>query len=207
MKFWPVFCMLMVAGAVVSGAPISFPQCPPTGLNTTGCELLITVTSVNGSGAATAFTVATSSPDLGPFDGVEDTLIGITNAASPALKSIVLNGGVGSGVFGFDGDGACPAGSYTPGPTAAQCGTALQNSTGYGSAGASFTAISASTDSGTVLVGGAAGLANGQSTWFDLEGAITAPQLTGVPEPGSFVLLGTALSALLGIGLRRRLRT
>jgi hypothetical protein len=204
MKFLAVCCMLMVAGFVASGAPI-FTQCPPTGADTNGCELLITVTAVDGSGAATAFTVTTSSPDQGPFDSSEDTLIGITNAATIALKSIVLSGPAGSGVFGFDGDGACPAGSYTPGPTAAQCGTSAQNPTGYGSAGASFTAISPSTDSGTVLVGGSAGLATGASTWFDLEGKVSAQAISGTPEPSSLVLLGTGLSMLL-VGLRRRLK-
>src|ERR1019366_5521153 len=54
----------------------SFSECPAVGNDTSGCELLITVTAVNGSGAVTAFTTATSSPDLGPYDGSEDTLIG-----------------------------------------------------------------------------------------------------------------------------------
>jgi PEP-CTERM motif len=190
-----VFCMMMMA---LSAFGVSFTQCPAVGLDTNGCELLITVLAVNGSGAATSFTVATASPDQGPFDGVEDTLLGITNSAAGTLTSIFLTGGAGSGIFGFDGDGACPAGNYTPGPTAAQCGTA--NPTGYGSAGASFSGISASRDSGTVNVN----LTNGQSTWFDLEGRVTASSISGVPEPGSIVLLGTCMGACALFVRRRR---
>ena len=53
------------------------------GLDITGCELRITVTAVDSlTGFATAFTVSTSSPDLGPFDGSDDTLIGVVNASS-----------------------------------------------------------------------------------------------------------------------------
>src|SRR5450759_3443671 len=130
MNILKVLCLTTIMALSAFG--VSFSQCPPVGADTLGCELLITVLAVNGSGAATSFTVATASPDQGPFDGVEDTLLGITNSAAGTLTSIFLTGGAGSGIFGFDGDGACPAGSYTPGPTAAQCGTA--NPTGYGSA-------------------------------------------------------------------------
>ena len=61
--------LLAFSALPVFAAPISFPECPAVGLDTSGCELLITVTATNGGGIATAFNVATSSPDLGPFDG------------------------------------------------------------------------------------------------------------------------------------------
>ena len=73
--------LLALAALPVFAAPISFPECPAVGHDTSGCELLITVTAVNGSGTASAFSVATSSPDLGPFDGSDDTLIGVLNSA------------------------------------------------------------------------------------------------------------------------------
>jgi hypothetical protein len=114
------------------------------------------------------------------------------------LTSITLTG---PGAFGFDGDGAC-IGSYSPGPTAAQCHGGVFSSTDpvdYESAGATFSNVTANT--GTVNVS----LANGASTWFSLEGAITAQQIGGsVPEPGSVMLLGSGLAAFLGLVCRRR---
>ena len=58
-----------------------------------------------------------------------------------------------------------------------------------------------STDFGTVLVD----LADGGSTWFDLEEAITASQITPAPEPGSVVLLGAGLAGLAFFARKRRL--
>jgi hypothetical protein len=199
-----VFCTLLFALGASSAT--LFPQCPPTGADTNGCELLITVTAVNGAGAATSFTVLTSSPDQGPYDSVEDTLIGITNGASAFLKSISLSGTAGGiGIFAFDGDGAC-VGTFSPSPTAAQCGGSFTSSDpgDYQSAGATFTGINGAQTSGTVLVGGGTGLSTGASTWFSLEGQISASVISGVPEPGSMGLIGAGL-ALVG-SLRQRSR-
>jgi hypothetical protein len=194
---WGALGMLITITQLPGAA---FTQCPPTGNDTSGCELLVTVLSVNTSGAATSWSVATSSPDQGPFDGTEDTLIGITNSATSNLKSISFSGSAGGiGIFAFDGEGAC-SGLYVPQPTTAQCGGSYTTSdpTDYGSAGASFTGINATGTSGTVLVGGSAGLAPGGSTFFSLEGPVTANIIAGTPEPGSIILFGFGLSALIG---------
>ena len=58
---------LLAFAALPVFAALSFPECPAVGQDTSGCELLITVTATNGKGTATAFNVTTSSPDLGPF--------------------------------------------------------------------------------------------------------------------------------------------
>ncbi len=196
----------------VFAAPINFPECPAVGLDTSGCELLITVTAVNGAGTATAFSVATSSPDLGPFDGSDDTLIGVLNSAPVAVHSIFFAVSPGSGTFAFDRDGACFATGgvplYSPAPTAAQCLNGQYWTTDamdYASAGVTFLSFSLA-DAG-IIVGEPSGLlAPNASTWFDLPGAITASQITMVaPEPASLVLIGAGLSALYFIRRRKSL--
>lgn len=198
---------------------ISFPECPAVYVDTTGCELLITVTAVNGSGAAIAFSVAASSPDLGPLEHVDDTLIGILNSAGTGttLTSIALSSSV--AIFSFDGDGACSDWSPFQGPTLAQCGlTSFATRPGpssYESAGAKFTGINAAGTSGTVLVN----LANCESTWFSLGAALTPSSFDGAtpgagfcaataetPEPGSVILVGSVLAALTGLSWARTKR-
>jgi hypothetical protein len=211
MKVLAVF--LMMAASALATVSV----CPAVGADTNGCELLVTVSSVDGSGNATGYTVTTSSPDQGPYDAIEDTLIGITNSSGSALTAIYLTTGAGGNIFGFDGDGAC-AGvngasgtAYSPAPTAAECGDpTTQNPTGYGSEQdtlgdvlpVTFTVGGlcgvGDTDCGTVLINGATGLGDGMSTWFDLEGAISGSVLQsgGTPEPASVLLLGFGLAGL-----------
>lgn len=198
-KRWAWIALGVLTAISQAPAATIFTQCPPTGLDTNGCELLVTVLAVNTSGAATSWNVATSVPDQGPFDGSEDTLIGIVNSATANLKSITFSGSAGGvGIFAFDLDGDC-SGGYSPQPTAAQCGGSYPSSdpAGYGSAGASFTGINAAGTMGTVLLGGTAGLAPGASTFFSLEGPVTANIITGTPEPGSIILLGCGLGIVL----------
>jgi hypothetical protein len=208
--------LLAFVALPVFGAPISFPECPAVGHDTSGCELLITVTAANGipgvGVVATAFTVTTSSPDLGPFDGSDDTLIGVLNMAPTAVNKIFFTVAPGSGSFAFDGDGACKgAGSplasiYSPGPTAAQCLVGQYqtiDAMDYASTGVTFLSFNLA-DAG-IIVGEPTGiLPSGASAWFSLPGAITASQITMVtPEPASLVLIGTGLSVLYFIRRRK----
>lgn len=205
MKF--VFAMLTMlvlgTGSLWAVTPSSpFTQCPGVDLDPTGCQLLIVVSAVDSSGNATAFTVFQSTTDLGPIDGVEDTLVGVLNSSGSTLKAVPINAGTGSGAFLFDGDGAC-SGTYTPGPTLAQCGGSFPGDPGdYQSASATFTNLAPSGDAGTVLVGGGSGLANNGTAWFSLEEAITAAQIIvgtpppATPVPNSVLLMFVGLAAL-----------
>jgi hypothetical protein len=192
MRFSFATLAMLVAGSGAIWAANSTP-CPAVGSDTNGCEFIITVTAVNASGAATAFTVTLNAPDQGPYDAVEDTLVGVINASGSVLKSITLPNTLGQ--FSFDGDGAC-TGTYSPGPTAAQCLGGVFTSTDPNDyLSVSATSVSAVTaNTGTVNF---ANIGNGGNTWFDLEGALTASQLGGgTPAPSSLVLLLIGFAAL-----------
>jgi hypothetical protein len=85
--------------------------------NATGCGVIITVTAVDDSGNATAFTI--SAPGNGnPYDGPpfsvegdnsDDTLVGIINNSTGSLSSITLTSTntTFGGAFAFSGDGPC----------------------------------------------------------------------------------------------------
>ncbi len=171
-------------------AATSFPQCPAVGNNTTGCEFLITITSVSG-GVGTNFNVTASVPDLGPYDGADDTLVGIVNGTNSVVNSVPITSN--TNIFGFEGDGAC---TFIPCPGAT-------DTSGYAPAGVTFSNINASANSGTVNF--SPGLAPGGSQWFSLEEALTPNQIMPgtAPEPSSIILLGAGLGAL-GLSIRRR---
>ena len=189
-----VLAVAMFIGASHASAT-SFSQCPAVGNDTNGCELLVTVLAVNGSGAATSWSVATASPDQGPYDGVEDTLIGIVNSSGQTLNSISFSGIVsGDGIFDFDGDGACAA---------IGCTNGAGDTSGYGGPNVFFSNIGGTLDSsGTVNFKN--GLTNGSSAWFSLEEQVSANVISQTPEPGTLMLFGSGLVGIAAF-IRRKL--
>src|SRR5438874_1504882 len=74
----------------------TFHQCPSVGLNY-GCAILIWVTD-------DGFQVIEDGRQ-GPFDGGDDTLVGIQNDSHKVIDTIRLHGT--QPIFGFEGDGLC----------------------------------------------------------------------------------------------------
>src|SRR5690348_1598166 len=86
---------LLAAGPAKAGI------CPAVGL-ASDCGVVINVTAASG-GVATAFSV-TNVGNGNPYDGVEDTLVGLTNNSGATLTSINLSAPSSAFAFFFDGD-------------------------------------------------------------------------------------------------------
>lgn len=155
---------LAFAGPAAASTPTPpFTQCPTLGFDTS-CAILIVV-EPNGS------LVSYTDPTQGPFDGIEDTLIGVQNESSSPVSSIALNSAVFPGIFEFDEDGLCSGhnegggSGFVPPPVGCPFGP-----TSYEGPGTGFTIINGSEGTVNFLNGG---LAPGKSTYFSLEGSIS----------------------------------
>jgi hypothetical protein len=176
----------MAVGALISFAPAGaatltapFNQCPAVG-NDTSCGVLI---DAQAGGASYL-----SDPTQGPYDGVEDTLLGIVNNTGAPLASIHLSTpGIDS--FGFDGDGIC---SYGVVDAMGAC----YGTTGYEGPGTSFANIAADSTSGDVVFNPP--LAAGQSAFFSLEQALDAQSFNPPVMTGRAYALSATKSALSG---------
>src|SRR6266481_216071 len=141
--------LLSTTLAIAQAPSPPFRQCPPIGQNT-GCSVLITFQKDGKPRVDT-------DPSQGPFDGIEDTSVGIQNNSNRPIFSISLKGS--TIIFGFDGDGLCGA---NPRPGGCPFGP-----TGYEGPGVSFTNISSNRASGTASFAG--GIKKGGSAFFSLE--------------------------------------
>jgi hypothetical protein len=166
-------CLLaLVAAGVAYGAPPPvvppFTECPALGENT-GCALLVVF---NPDGSVSILV----DPNQGPYDGDDDTLVGVYNNSGRTQTSLTLSGiGVtGAPIFSFEGDGLCTFAPFTGSNFCA--GNYYQTDPGdYAGPANTFTNISDDQTTGTVVFTG--GLANGATTYFSLEDELTSATL------------------------------
>jgi hypothetical protein len=178
---------------------------PSIGADTLGPALIITL---NSNGTATV----SNGPSAGhPYDGVEDTYIGVENNTSATVFNITITGDriSGNSIFGFDGDGI-GVGPYS-GTGIQQYGTVNSfdaahaangctsvggsGCTGYGGPISFFSNIHTlglGVDQGTLNFNG--GLAANGFTWFALEEPLDAASFTVSTVPGP--LAGAGLPGL-----------
>jgi hypothetical protein len=139
---------------------------------------------VNPDGSVSVY----SDPNVGQYDGSDDTMVGILSNYSKTVNAVTVTG-PGTGLSEFDGDGLCTFISCSyPAPT------------GYEGPANTFTTDNSLPDSAEVDFTG--GLAPGASTYFSLEGALTSAVLTarrGTLANG-YVALGDSYSSGEGNG-------
>jgi Ca2+-binding RTX toxin-like protein len=116
-----------------------FTQCPAIGADTS-CAILI-VFNADGS------TTILQDPSQGPYDRIEDTLVGVQNNSGSPVTSTQLSSS--KDIFGFDADGLCTS---TPRPASCPFG-----STGYEGPNTSFTVVNAFGTAGNDVIFGLGG--------------------------------------------------
>jgi hypothetical protein len=187
--------MGVAAVAMTTGGAAYAAVFPSFGSNTLGPEDIITfnadgsiVTALNPAYAAAML------PDPGPYDGSDDTYIGVINNTGAAITSFHLTSAT-QDIAGFDGDGINHYGAT---------GNAT-DTTGYGGPNAFFTNISADLMSVTVnfLTPIAAG---GGSSYFSLEEPIdlNAPPIVGTPEASTWVMMLAGFAGMGFLAYRKR---
>ena len=130
-----------------------FTECPAIGRDQS-CGLLIRVTDAGET--------VVSDPTQGPYDGSDDTLIGVLNSSSATIGHLALSSN--TSAFAFDGDGCCSSGP-----------------TGYEGPGTSFSSISAGGQGGIVSFSG--GIPPGGTAYFALEEPLSAAAvISGGPQ-------------------------
>jgi hypothetical protein len=186
------------ACAALIGATAAHAAYPGIGNDTNGPEFLITIT---GGGASIGPGPGTGQ---GPYDGIEDTYIGVINNSGGTVGFLDLTG---SYIFGFDGDGLC---TYNGGANCSGTDPFGQNGGYAGGSTAGFvdTFFSNIVNANQGRLNFAGGLAPGQSAFFSLEEQLAGAnvQITnvgGVPEPATWAMM---LLGFFGLGatLRRR---
>ena len=147
---------VLPANASTAADQPPFTECPAIG-SSRSCEILLVVNPDNSVSVL-------HDGAVGPYDGGDDTLVGIVNESSSPVQAVTVSG-VGTDLAGFDGDGLC-----TFGVNGCPFG-----STGYEGPGTSFHTSPSLPDHAEVDFTG--GLKPGGTAYFSLENDLSSAQL------------------------------
>jgi hypothetical protein len=157
------------AGFLVLLVSTAHGQCPAVGADTT-CGIVITVNQTGNAPCPPQGCAAITFTGQGPYDEIEDTLVGVVNHSNLPISSLILQSS--TDAFGFDGDGICGISPNTgvpfvPAPPGCPFGP-----TTYEGPGVSFTNLSADRRTGTVNFNPP--IPVGGSAYFSLEESLAA---------------------------------
>lgn len=196
---------LFTHGILQAQPPAPWGLCPAVGADTS-CAILIVV---NADRSVSVYT----DPSVGPYDGYDDTLIGVQNNSSSPVAALSINSSKPS--FAFSGDGICdtvlvpaphpagcpfgPTGYEGPGVSYTVPGGLSQSACGFGYNGPWVCANDLGASSGVVNFSPA--IAPGGHAYFGLQEPLTAediqPSLPGSPSnPGENVRFVTTTDKL-----------
>ena len=166
-RLWVV--ALFMLGLLPVNGQATTQVCPPVGSDTT-CGVIITINQAVPPCPPQGCTSIVLTGQ-GPFDDIEDSLVGVVNNSGVPITSLELTSAL-FDIFGFDDDGICatdPNGighPYIPAPPACPYGP-----TGYEGPGTSFSNISLDAMSGTVNFNPP--IAPGGTAYFSLEDTLS----------------------------------
>lgn len=193
------FYGVLPSSAATNVLTAPFNECPAIG-NDSGCAFLIIL---NNAGPAQIV----ANPNVGPYDGHNDSLVGIVNNSGATVNSVALAST--KDIFAFDGDGICATdthgallyswsgtGQTTEGASDCPFQPAVATSAGYdgfdyAGPNTSFSNFSSADDYHSGNVNFPDGLANGASTYFSLQNILCASDFT---FPASFNVTKTTTS-------------
>ena len=187
--------------ANVAAPPPQFTECPAV-FDDTGCQYLIQV----NNGTETVL----NDPNQGPYEGAEDSLIGVLNNSSSPVSELPL-AVPGSDLFGFDGDGICDAGGPPiPSGCAPQPGTPAGTDCTQGAGGTCAFPVPSGEPAGYIEPAGSSGVPQngyeGPTTWFSNVSADTSSGVVHfsppIPPGGStyFSLEEPPANTTIGVG-------
>jgi hypothetical protein len=159
----------MAAPASAATIPVApYPECPAVGAAPT-CDILLVV---NNDGSVTVY----KDDSVGPYDGSDDTIVGIWNQSSSTVNAVTVNGPP-TGLGELDGDGIC---------TYSLAGCPF-GPTGYEGPDTAIKTSPSQPDSAEIDF--TKGLAPNATAYFSLEGALTLADLT--VRQGPLAVTGT----------------